>query len=230
MARKTVMAERSLVEEAGTGRRPGRPRSADAHAAILAAARALLEEGGYEAVTMEAVAARAGVGKATVYRRYANRPELVADAVMDVLAGAVPGKDRGSLRADLKSTIEGLTGPHAPRTADVFLRLATEALHDESVRRIFNDELLAARRAVAAGLLDRAGARGEMTRPIDPDTLLDLVGGALLFRAARRGGHVDARFRRELLDLLVAGLSSPAPIQPKRRRPAAPTRSKSKEE
>jgi AcrR family transcriptional regulator len=170
---------------------------------------------------MEAVAARAGVGKATVYRRYANRSALVADAVMDVLAGAVPGRDRGSLRADLKSTLEGLTGSHAPRTAEVLLRLATEALHDESVRRIFNDELMAARRAVAADLLERARDRGELTRPVDPDTLLDLVGGALLFRAARRGGDVDTRFRRELLDLLVAGLSSSTPIQPKRRRPAA---------
>ena len=212
---------------AAAGRRAGRPRSADAHAAILDAARALLESGGYDAVTIEAVAARAGVGKATVYRRYGSRAELVADAVVEVLARVVPEKDRGSLRADLNAVLAGLTGPLAPRTADVMLHLATEALHDGDARRILNEQLLASRRAVAAGLLERAVARGELAHPIDPDTLLDLIGGALLFRAARKGGYVDNTFRRELLDVLVAGLVSSTPIHPKRRRPAAaPARKK----
>jgi AcrR family transcriptional regulator len=170
---------------------------------------------------MEAVAARAGVGKATVYRRYGSRFELVADAVAEVLARVVPEKDRGSLRADLNAVLAGLTGPLAPRTADVMLHLATEALHDGDARLIWNEQLLASRRAAAAGLLERAGARGELAQPVDPDTLLDLIGGALLFRAARKGGHVDNAFRRELLDVLVAGLASSTPIHPKRRRPAA---------
>jgi AcrR family transcriptional regulator len=189
-------------------RRRGRPRSAAADDAILAAARSLLETGGYEAVTMEAVAARAGVGKTTVYRRYGNRAELVADAVMGVLAAVVPVVDRGSLRADLAVVLAGLTGPASPRTADVMLRLATESLGDERTRTILNDRLLTHRRTVVAAILDRARARGELTRPVDPETVIDLVGGALLLSAARRGGQVDDAFRNHLLDVVVGGLTA----------------------
>jgi len=208
---------------------PGRPRSAAADDAILGAARSLLEAGGYEAVTMEAVAARAGVGKTTVYRRYANRAELVADAVMDLLAAVVPAADQGSLRADLEFVLGGLTGPASGRMADVMLRLATESLADERTREILNERLLIHRRAVVAGIVERARERGELTHPVDPDTVIDLIGGALLFRAARRGGTVDDPFRRHLLDVVVAGLTvadaetatAATPTVPTRRRTAS---------
>lgn len=196
---------------------PGRPRSAEADDAILVAARALLEAGGYEAVTMEAVAAHAGVGKATVYRRYGNRAELVADAVTGLLAAVVPAVDRGSLRADLEFVLAGLTGPASSRMAEVMLRLATESLGDERTREILNDRLLVHRRAVVAGIIDRAKARGEIKHPVDPDTVIDLIGGALLFRAARQGGTVDDAFRQHLLDVVVTGLTTSRPEATARR-------------
>lgn len=204
---------------------PGRPRSAEADDAILVAARALLEAGGYEAVTMEAVAAHAGVGKATVYRRYGNRAELVADAVTGLLAAVVPAVDRGSLRADLEFVLAGLTGPASSRMAEVMLRLATESLGDERTREILNDRLLVHRRAVVAGIIDRAKARGEIKHPVDPDTVIDLIGGALLFRAARQGGTVDDAFRQHLLDVVVTGLTTSRPEATARRpkRPARPS-------
>jgi AcrR family transcriptional regulator len=149
------------------------------------------------------------VGKTTVYRRYGNRAELVADAVMGVLAAVVPAVDRGSLRADLEFVLAGLTGPASPRMADVMLRLATESLGDERTRAILNDRLLAHRHAVVAGIVDRAEARGELNDPVDPDTIIDLIGGAPLFRAARRGGSVDDAFRQHLLDVVVTGLTAP---------------------
>ena len=192
---------------------PGRPRSVQVDDAILAAARSLLETGGYETVTMEAVAARAGVGKTTVYRRYGNRAELVADAVIGVLAAVVPPIDRGSLRADLEFVLAGLTGPASRVMADGMLRLATESLGDDRTRAILNDRLLAHRHAVVAGIVHRAQARGELSRPVDPDTIIDLIGGALLFRAARRGGRVDDTFRQHLLEVVVTGLTAPTPTR-----------------
>ena len=79
-------------------RKPGRPRSARAHQAILAAALALLAEEGFEAMSMEGVAALAGVGKSTIYRRWASKEELLIEAVSSIHAEA-PIVDTGNIRA-----------------------------------------------------------------------------------------------------------------------------------
>lgn len=198
----------------------GRPRSAGAGAAILAAARELLGEGGFEAVTMEGVAARAGVAKTTVYRRYPNRTGLIAAAVFEVLGTVVPGDDRGSLRADLAGVLDGLYLQNTPLMTEVFLRLLTEALRDGPTRQAVDEHLLGPRRQVAAALLGRAAERGELVRPCRPDTLIELVGGGLIFRAAMHGGRLDQAFLDEVLGLLVAGLTNPDPPEPPRRRNA----------
>lgn len=187
----------------------GRPRSSAADAAILGATLALLFEGGYNAVTMEAVALRAGVGKTTVYRRHSSRAGLVAAALTASISSTMPDLDRGSLRADLQGVLAGYTEYLSPQFTDVSLRLATEALHDSEARRALNEDLMADRRAHAEGVLTRAAARGELAREVDADTMLDLIGGAVLLRSARSGGPVDDSFCRQLLDLVVAGLMTP---------------------
>src|SRR6476469_1608721 len=90
-----------LVSAPGEPRRaPGRPRSDAAHDAILTAAIALVREVGYDAVTMDGIAARAGVGKATVYRRWASKEALVVEALGGILR-AIPVPDTGTTRGDL---------------------------------------------------------------------------------------------------------------------------------
>src|SRR5438067_8052092 len=108
-------------------RKPGRPRSARAHRAILAAALALLAEEGFEAMSMEGVAARAGVGKSTIYRRWASKEALLIEAVSSIHAEA-PIVDTGNIRDDLLALARaGLQG--SPRSALVrlFPRLLSEA-------------------------------------------------------------------------------------------------------
>jgi AcrR family transcriptional regulator len=189
----------------------GRPRSSAADEAILGATRALLAEGGYDAVTMEAVAARAGVGKTTVYRRHSTRAGLVATALTASLLRTMPEVDFGSLRADLEGVVAGYTLHLTPQMTDVSLRFATEALHDSDARRVLNDEVMAERRSHAEGVLTRAAARGELARHVSADTMLDLIGGAVLLRSARNGGPVDEEFRTQLLSIVVAGLMAPDP-------------------
>ena len=87
-------------EESRPGRRPGRPRSARAHAAILDAAVALFIEGGSEGMSVEAVALKAGVGKATIYRRWPSKEELLIEAIEHVFAEPA-SPDTGSVRDDL---------------------------------------------------------------------------------------------------------------------------------
>src|SRR5215217_7717783 len=92
--------------DAGQSRRPGRPRSEEAHGAILDAAVALIRELGYDAVTMDGIAARAGVGKATVYRRWKGKETLVVEAVGRIVA-AMSVPDTGDTRADLLAMMRG---------------------------------------------------------------------------------------------------------------------------
>src|SRR5687768_17729242 len=90
--------ERERIE---TGRGPGRPRSEEAHGAILDAAVDLVREVGYDAVAMEAIAARAGVGKATVYRRWSGKETLIADAIERLMRATMPVPDTGTVAGDL---------------------------------------------------------------------------------------------------------------------------------
>ena len=187
----------------------GRPRSTTADAAILNSTYILLATGGYDAVSMEAVAAHAGVGKATVYRRYTCRAELVAATVQASLEAANLEADRGSLRRELQVLIDGYSGHLGAVMAEVSLRLVAEAVRDERARAAV-EALVGARREGAAAILARAATRGELLQIVDPDTLLDLIGGGVLVHCARHGGEVSAAFAEQLLDLIVTGLTSPA--------------------
>src|SRR3954471_22806426 len=89
-----------------TPRGPGRPRSEAAHSAILAAAIAMVREVGYDATTMDGIAERAGVGKATLYRRWPSKEPLIADA-LEGIALAFPTPDTGSARGDLVEVLRG---------------------------------------------------------------------------------------------------------------------------
>src|SRR6185369_5483706 len=86
--------------------RPGRPRSADVDRAIIGATLDLLVDEGYNALTVEAVAARAGVGKTTVYRRWANKDELIADALSSVNDELMPMPTEGTVRERLVMVLE----------------------------------------------------------------------------------------------------------------------------
>src|SRR5438132_7533609 len=98
------MAGAPVVE----ARRPGRPRSAEADEAILEAAVDLFAEVGLEGLTVEGVAARAGVGKATIYRRYPGKVDIVVAAARRFTEGPVEAPDTGTTRGDLRELVDGL--------------------------------------------------------------------------------------------------------------------------
>ncbi|BCQ07834.1 TetR family transcriptional regulator [Mycobacterium heckeshornense] len=188
-----------------TPSRQGRPRSRRIDAAILTAARELLVERGYGGVTFDEVARRAGVTRPTVYLRFATRAELVHDAVVGD-AGDRPVPDTGSLAGDLAACIDNAIGLFSvPEVAAAFPALIDEwrtapELRDSIKRRIYEPY------ATDIGhLLERARARGEITRPIDPAVLQDLITGAVLMRILVSALDVDL-LRAELLELLLRAL------------------------
>jgi AcrR family transcriptional regulator len=190
-------------------RRPGRPRSAAADAAIARATLELLLEGGYRGLTMEQVRARAGVGKATLYRRYGSKQELVAEAIRHLnVPIALP--DSGSVRADILAVARSVqAGAERVDFANFVPRLLAESAGDPEMHAIFFENLVAPRRAVMAEVLRRGVARGELRAELDIELAIDIITGPWVYRLLISGGDTTIyRFDpTQLLDLILGGLT-----------------------
>ena len=173
--------------------RPGRPRSADTDRVILDAARALLGEHGYHAMTIEAVAARAGVAKTTVYRRWSTKADLVVDAVADTLAPLYRAPADAEPEQLLGNLVAALSRPES-RAA--FLALLAESTADPIVRERAAARLVEPARALVQRCAERSGS------PVDRDLLFDVVAGAAIHHVLVLGQPGDQAFIRGLLELV----------------------------
>ncbi|MDA8148221.1 MAG: TetR/AcrR family transcriptional regulator [Actinomycetota bacterium] len=196
--------------------RPGRPRSAASHRAILDATIHLLSEVGYPALSIEAVAARAGVGKGTVYRWWSSKAELVVEAVHDAALGMVAEPDTGSLRGDTRELVAGLVALACSPLGRVLEALSAEADRNPQLRETFDSVVLARRQEVATHLLDRARRRGEARSDLDVALVCDLAVATVFHRARMDPGALDGGFVDHLTDLLVAGVSGDPAQHPDR--------------
>ncbi|MDF2146333.1 TetR/AcrR family transcriptional regulator [Knoellia sp. p5-6-4] len=191
-------------EPSSRARRPGRPREAATEHAITRAARDLLAEQGLGGLTMEQVAARAGVAKTTVYRRWPSKVELAVHAVA-VTFDTIDTGDRGSLAADMRAGIEEAARLlRDPSTGGAYAALLAESARDpEGVGAAVRAQLSTRLHALVATSVERAVARGEI-RPemADVDLLADVVVGAVLHRSLATGVP-DEAFVDGLIELLA---------------------------
>ena len=195
-------------------RAPGRPRSEASHQAIVKATLELLLEVGYGPLTMEAVRTRAGVGKATIYRRWSSKEELVRDAIVS-LHEEFDIPDTGSLRGDYHA-IAAMVRASARRAGASRLapRLLGEAVNDPELHAIFFENLVKPRREALGGLLRRAIERGEIRADVDLDLLIDLFAGPAVYRLLITAGDIWRMFDVDAqLDCLLNGLRPPAAPQ-----------------
>ncbi|QEO13844.1 TetR/AcrR family transcriptional regulator [Agromyces intestinalis] len=192
-------------------RRRGRPRSAEADRAILEAARDLLIADGYEQLTMQAIAERAGVGRQTVYRRWPSKAGIVAEAVMAGLLSPVPSDMAGGadatapadLRAWLHAAAVGLSD--ATNLTIVRALAAAAAETDAGAIRLYR-AFTEQGRTDLIDLLRTAVARCEVRADADLEAAADAIQGAVLYTALAyrppKVEHLDS-----LADLLLAGLA-----------------------
>jgi AcrR family transcriptional regulator len=186
------------TDEQVEARRPGRPRDARADEAIIAATLQLLGQGGIAGVSIEAVAATAGVGKATIYRRWPSKEALVLHAML-LGTEQPPTPDTGSLRGDLEAYLLDLVDRiRAFRHQDVLPHLVGAASYDPAVRSALT-EYTRARQAPMRAVLQRAAERGDLPAGTDPDVFIDAVLGAINYRRLMTDDPVDAAFVRVLL-------------------------------
>jgi AcrR family transcriptional regulator len=196
VTRRPARASPAPAQETNVGRRPGRPRSEEAHGAILDAAIELIREVGYDALTMDAIAARAGVGKATVYRRWSTKETLAAEAIERIMR-AIPIPDTGTIEGDLRRMMRDALGMYQdPSTGALLSGFVAAMARSELIARTLRSGFIAARRDALRQVLERGVARGELQKGLDFDLALDLLGGPLFYRFLITGGPVDERLTR----------------------------------
>ena len=197
----------SAVPASPAAARRGRPRSQEADRAILAAARELLAAGGLAAMSFEEVAARSGVAKTTIYRRWTSRGALALDAFLADFQAQQPLPDTGTLRGDLlaslRSWIRAVTRTSA---GPILAGLIAAAQLDPGLAVAWRERVLGPLRAQQRILLDRAIERGEIPAGTDREVVLDLVFGAAYHRLLHGHQPLTDTFARQVTDLVIAGL------------------------
>jgi AcrR family transcriptional regulator len=185
----------------------GRPRSQEADRAILTATVDLLAERGLDGMSIEEVAARAGVGKATIYRRWPSKGLLALDAFVVSFAEQQPLPDTGTLRGDLVAAlsawVRAVTGTSMGR---MLTGLIAEAQYDPELRAAWRDRVLEPLRAQYRIMLDRAAARGEIRLSVDQDVVLDLFFGSAQHRLLLGHLPLTEDFIDEVVDVILRGI------------------------
>ncbi|TAV97736.1 TetR/AcrR family transcriptional regulator [Rhizobium ruizarguesonis] len=168
-------------ESNATPRKRGRPPSAAAQRRALAAAHEILMAEGFGRMTIEAVAARSGVGKPTIYRSWANAQEL---AMAALLVNRLPEAEvgGGTAQAALGAQMSGLVTAFAStRGRQITMALAAADPESEFTKTFRNQVILSSRNAGRV-ILEEALARGEIVPPLDMEALLDMIYGPVFFR------------------------------------------------
>jgi AcrR family transcriptional regulator len=180
--------------------RRGRPRSEEAREKILAATAELLAEGGFQSVTMEAVAARAGVAKTTLYRWWPNRAALALACVSARMTPIADETRTGSyqerFKRQLKATIRLLNSPQGHAITALIGAKQTDPL----LAQAYSDQIARPRRAQTRMLLQQAIHAGEIAEGTDPDIFLDAIYGPLYYRKVVSGEPVTDAFIDRIVD------------------------------
>jgi AcrR family transcriptional regulator len=200
-----------MPDEATTPRSIGRPREERADRAILASALELMAEHGVRDLRMDDVADRARVGKATIYRRYRSKDDLVSAAVA-VLVSEIAVPDTGSTRVDLLELMRNAVELYQGSVeAGVMPGLVDAMSRDPELARTVRDGFLAKRRSALRAVLARGVERGDLRADLDTDLALDVLGGPLFYRMLVTGGPIDEQLAEGVADLILRGFAPVAP-------------------
>ncbi|CAN5365224.1 TetR/AcrR family transcriptional regulator [soil metagenome] len=187
----------------------GRRRSERSHQAIITATRELLVERGYPDVTIEGVAARAGVGKQTIYRWWPSRAALVLEAYLSSADVVTPPAAGRTVRADVRALLGWLIAVlREPTGGHVVAGLVADIQHDVDLAEGFHRDVVPARREAMVAALERGRARGEIRVDADLELAVDALHGAVFYRLLLSGEALDDDFASRLADHVLEGIVS----------------------
>jgi hypothetical protein len=180
-----------------------RPRvEGDREREILDATLTVLAETGYDRLTMDAVAAEAKASKATLYRRWSSKPELVVEAVCSHKVHPAP-PDTGSLRGDLIAAHSGMGGLNDPRALAVQAAVVTAMARDADFAATYRREFIGPKLAASRLIFERARARGEVREDLDLDLITGALPGVVLHRVFLLGEDANPELVARVVDQII---------------------------
>jgi len=188
-----------------THRSPGRPRCEASRQAILAAAYALLKERALPEITSAAIAKRAGVSKATLYRWWSSKEAIVLDGYFEAIDGHFCVTETENALADLRAHLRGGYAAMAGPDGAIFATLVASGHFHADVRAALNDQLNSPRCKDTEGVLQRAIASGQLRADLDVELVTKLLLGPL-FERLMTGEPVEPGLADRILDLVLVGL------------------------
>jgi AcrR family transcriptional regulator len=184
----------------------GRHRSLEAKAAILKATLQLLERKSLRKVTADAIAKRAGVSKATIYKWWPNKNRVALEAYLEGMTARVPTPDTGSAEKDFTLQLKSLTAFYTSTVGRPFCQFIAEGQNDAAFLALFRERFLYARRDAARVMWRRGVDRGEILEEIDGEIALDLIYGPTIFRLLAGHGSLNDTESEAMVKAVFGGI------------------------
>lgn len=189
-------------------KKKGRPRNAETEKAILAASYDLLLENGFGAVTVEKIADRAKVSKATIYKWWPNKAAVVMDSFMSAAISRLPVPDTGSVCNDIVLQVTNLAKFLTSREGKAINELIAEGQSDLKLAEEYRSRYFNPRRLDSRHILERGVHRGELKQDLDIELTMDLIYGPLFYRLLITGEKLDETFIESLINYAFEGIKA----------------------
>lgn len=181
-------------------------RSVRAHDAVLDATREILNESGLQSATIDAIAERSGVSKATIYKHWPSRIAVAAEAFSLALADAIPTADTGNIVDDLTQQVRNVSGFYTSPSGRVFVELIAASVNDAAGSEYLHRYFLDGRKKKVADIWQRAVDRGEVDPAADVEMVTDVLFGPMVLRLVTGNAEFDAEQAEKFAKLVLYGL------------------------
>lgn len=198
---------------APTGARRGRPVSIAARRSVLAAAAGLLDERGFAGFTVDEVARRSRVSKATIYKHWTGGFDLAVDAYGDIVTGAVPVIATEDAVADLTGQVSRLAAFYAGARGKVVAQILAAGTAQTDGPQLLREKFFRSRRQATVMLIEQGKQRGQLRADLDPELTVDLLFGPIVFRLLNGQGALDPAGAADLARLALRAVTGPDQAQ-----------------
>jgi AcrR family transcriptional regulator len=206
---KSLEPDESKIVPADKPKTRGRHRSLQAEAAILKATLYLLERKPLRKVSADAIAKRAGVSKATIYKWWPNKTLVALDAYLAGMTERVVLPNTGSAEQDFTEQLQSVMEFYTSPLGRIFSQFLAEGQSDPGFLSLFRERFLYPRREAARLMLRRGVERGELNRELDPEIVIDLIYGPMVFRLLAGHGSLSAHDSAAMIQAVFHGLKRP---------------------